>query len=174
MMDVTLVLIILLAGTLATYFSGDKLAPKVALFTSLAALAGTITLLNLFNSGADINVTTLWISRPQVYFALEADGLSMAMLLLTTALMPLIVYSSFGTVFRNARKFYALVMFMAFAMAGTFLASDGFLYYIFWELALIPIYFIAMLWGNDDAEARKKAVIKFFIYTFGGSLFMLV
>ncbi len=174
MMDVTLVLIILLAGTLATYFSGDKLAPKIALFFSLAALAGSIVLLNMFNSGADINVSTLWISRPQVYFALEADGLSMAMLLLTTALMPLIIFSSFGNVFRNARKFYALVMFMAFAMAGTFLASDGFLYYIFWELALIPIYFIAMLWGNDDAEARKKAVIKFFIYTFGGSLFMLV
>jgi NADH-quinone oxidoreductase subunit M len=63
---------------------------------------------------------------------------------------------------------------MAFAMAGTFLAADGLLYYIFWELALIPIYFIALLWGNDDIEARKKAVLKFFIYTLGGSLFMLV
>ena len=173
-MDVTLILIILLAGAFATYFSGDKLAPKVALIFSLAALAGSIVLLNSFNAGADISFSTLWISRPQVYFALHADGLSLAMLLLTTALMPLILLSSFGNVFRNARKFYALVLFMAFAMAGTFLAGDGFLYYIFWELALIPIYFIALLWGNDDAEERKKAVVKFFIYTFGGSLFMLV
>ncbi|HEX8563765.1 MAG TPA: NADH-quinone oxidoreductase subunit M [Flavobacterium sp.] len=173
-MDVTIILIILLAGALATYFSGDKLAPKVALFFSLAAFAGSIVLLNSYNSGADINFSMLWISRPQVYFALQADGLSLAMLLLTTSLVPLIVYSSFGNIFRNARKFYALVLFMAFAMAGTFLASDGFLYYIFWELALVPIYFIALLWGNDDAEARKKAVVKFFIYTFGGSLFMLV
>ncbi len=173
-MDVTLILIILLAGAFATYFSGDKLAPKVALIFSLAALAGSIVLLNSFNAGADISFSTLWISRPQVYFALHADGLSLAMLLLTTALMPLILLSSFGNVFRNARKFYALVLSMAFAMAGTFLAGDGFLYYIFWELALIPIYFIALLWGNDDAEERKKAVVKFFIYTFGGSLFMLV
>jgi NADH-quinone oxidoreductase subunit M len=59
-------------------------------------------------------------------------------------------------------------------MAGTFLASDGFLYYIFWEIALIPIYFIALNWGNGDLEERKKAILKFFIYTFAGSLFMLL
>ena len=58
-------------------------------------------------------------------------------------------------------------------MAGTFLAADGLLYYIFWELSLIPIYFIALIWGNGDLEERKKAVVKFFIYTLGGSLFML-
>jgi NADH-quinone oxidoreductase subunit M len=63
---------------------------------------------------------------------------------------------------------------MAFAMAGTFLASDGLLYYIFWELSLIPIYFIALIWGNGDVEERKKAVVKFFIYTLAGSLFMLI
>lgn len=173
-MNVTLILIILLAGALATYFSSDRLAPKVALITSIIAFAASIVLLNSYNSGLDINFSKLWIARPQVYFALQADGLSLAMLLLTTSLIPIIIYSSFGTVFAQARKFYGLVMFMAFAMAGTFLASDGLLYYIFWELALIPIYFIALIWGNDDAKARKKAVIKFFIYTFGGSLFMLV
>jgi NADH-quinone oxidoreductase subunit M len=59
-------------------------------------------------------------------------------------------------------------------MTGTFLAADGLLYYIFWELALIPIYFIALIWGNGDAEERKKAVVKFFIYTLAGSLFMLI
>jgi NADH-quinone oxidoreductase subunit M len=63
---------------------------------------------------------------------------------------------------------------MSFAMVGTFLASDGLLYYVFWELSLIPIYFIALIWGNGDAEERKKAVVKFFIYTLAGSLFMLV
>ena len=96
----------------------------------------------------------------------------MAMVLLTTALTPLIIFSSFGNSFANAKNFYALVLFMSFAMTGTFLAADGLLYYIFWELALIPIYFIALIWGNGDAEERKKAVVKFFIYTLGGSLFM--
>ena len=172
-MDVTLILIILLAGTFATFFAGDRLASKVALLFSLAAFAGSLFLLNQYNSGISVSFVKMWIARPQVYFALQADGLSLAMLLLTTALIPLIIYSSFGTEFRNARKLYALLMFMAFAMAGTFLAADGFLYYIFWELALIPIYFIALLWGNGDAEERKKAVVKFFIYTLAGSLFML-
>jgi len=96
------------------------------------------------------------------------------MLLLTTALTPIIIFSSFGNDHKNAKSFYALILFMAFAMSGTFLAADGFLYYIFWELSLIPIYFIALIWGNGDAEDRKKAVVKFFIYTLAGSLFMLV
>jgi len=89
-------------------------------------------------------------------------------------LTPIIIYSSFGNTYRNSKSFYALILFMTFAMSGTFLASDGLLYYIFWELSLIPIYFIALIWGNGDAEELKKAVIKFFIYTLAGSLFMLV
>lgn len=96
------------------------------------------------------------------------------MVLLTTALTTIIIFSSFGNEYKNSKAFYALILFMSFAMTGTFLASDGLLYYIFWELALIPIYFIALIWGNGDAEERKKAVVKFFIYTLAGSLFMLV
>src|SRR5690606_41560367 len=70
-------------------------------------------------------------------------------------------------------RLYALVLFMAFAMAGTFLAQDGLVYYIFWELALFPILFIGLLWGSDDWKVRKRVMITFFIYTFAGSLFML-
>ncbi len=172
-MDVTSILIILLFGTLATYFSGDKWAGKVALFFGLASLAATIMVLNQYLAGIDVNFMSIWIKNPQVYFALQADGLAIAMLLLTTALVPVIVFSSFGNTFESAKSIYALIMFMAFAMAGTFLAADGLLYYMFWELALVPIYFIALMWGNGNAEKRKKAVIKFFIYTFAGSLFML-
>ena len=172
-MDVTSILIILLFGTFATYLSGDKWAGKVALFFGLASLAATIVVLNQYLSGVDMNCSMLWIKNPQVYFALQADGLAISMLLLTTALIPIIIFSSFGNDFKNAKSIYALILFMAFAMSGTFLASDGLLYYIFWELALVPIYFIALLWGNGDAEDRKKAVVKFFIYTFAGSLFML-
>lgn len=172
-MDVTYILIILLLGAFATYFSGDKWAPKVALLFSLAAFAGTISLLCQYNSGQDVSFARLWITNPQIYFALQGDGLSLAMLVLTTALIPLIIFSSFGNDFKNAKSIYALILFMAFAMSGTFLASDGLLYYIFWELSLVPIYFIALIWGNGDAEERKKAVVKFFIYTFAGSLFML-
>jgi len=173
-MDVTTLLIILLVGTLATYFSGDKWAPKVALLVGLTAFAGAICLLSQYNLGNEINYTKLWITNPKIHLAFQADGLSLAILLLTTALTPIIIYSSFGNTYKNAKTFYSLILFMSFAMSGTFLASDGLLYYIFWELALIPIYFIALLWGNGDAEERKKAVVKFFIYTLAGSLFMLV
>jgi NADH-quinone oxidoreductase subunit M len=173
-MDVTTLLILLLIGAVATLVSGDKLASKVALLFSLVTFGLSINLLLRFNQGTDIGFVSNWIANPKVALALKADGLSMAMVLLTTALTPLIILSSFGNSFNNSKNFYALVLFMAFAMVGTFLAADGLLYYIFWELALIPIYFIALIWGNGDVEERKKAVVKFFIYTLAGSLFMLV
>ena len=173
-MDVTTILILLLVGSIATYLSGDKLASKVALLFSLATLGVSIYLLSILKNDGDINVLKDWIEIPKVYLAFQGDGLSMAMVLLTTALTPIIIFSSFGNKFSNSKSFYALVLFMSFSMVGTFLAADGLLYYIFWELALIPIYFIALIWGNGDAEERKKAVVKFFIYTLGGSLFMLI
>jgi len=172
-MNVSTILIILLIGAFATYFSGDKLASKVALLFSLAALGCSIVLLNNYNAGENISVINSWITQPKISFALNADGLGLAMVLLTAALTPIIIFSSFGNEYSNAKGFYALILFMAFAMTGTFLASDGLLYYIFWELALIPIYFIALIWGNGDVEERRKAVVKFFIYTLAGSLFML-
>ena len=173
-MNVSLILIILLVGAFATFLAGDKLASKVALFFGLAAAGASIVLLNHYNLGENISFINQWITQPNISFALKADGLSMAMLLLTTVLTPIIIFSSFGNDYKNSKSFYALILFMSFAMAGTFLASDGLLYYIFWELSLIPIYFIALIWGNGDAEERKKAVVKFFIYTLAGSLFMLV
>lgn len=173
-MNVSLILIILLVGAFVTYFAGDKLASKVALFFSLAALVCSVVLLNHFSAGENISVINAWQTKPKISFALNADGLGLAMLLLTAALTPIIIFSSFGNEYKNAKAFYALILFMAFAMTGTFLAADGLLYYIFWELALIPIYFIALIWGNGDAEERRKAVVKFFIYTLAGSLFMLV
>ena len=173
-MNVSLILIILLVGAFATFLAGDKLASKVALFFGLASLGCSIVLLNHYNLGENISFIKQWITKPNISFALKADGLSLAMLLLTTALTPIIIFSSFGNEYKNSKSFYALILFMSFAMAGTFLASDGLLYYIFWELSLIPIYFIALIWGNGDTEERKKAVVKFFIFTLAGSLFMLV
>lgn len=173
-MNVSLLLVILLAGALITYFSSEKIARQVALFVSLVAFVATGVLLSQFQSGASVDVMAQWISNPNISFYLKADGLSLALALLTSAVTPLVIFSSFGNSFENKRTLYALILFMAFAMTGTFLAADGFLYYIFWELSLIPIYFIGLLWGNGDAELRKRTMVRFFIYTFAGSLFMLV
>jgi NADH-quinone oxidoreductase subunit M len=172
-MDVIYLLILLLVGALATYLSGDKLASKVALLFGLGAFGFSVYLLNLFQAGQDLDFVAAWITKPNIAFALKTDGLALAMVLLTTALTPIIIFSGFGNDFKNAKAIYSLILFMSFAMVGTFLAADGLLYYIFWELSLIPIYFIALLWGNGDAEEGKKAVVKFFIYTLAGSLFML-
>jgi len=173
-MDISSVLLLLLVGSIVTFLVGNQWASKVALLFSAIALGVSCYLLNAFQLGQNIDFVAPWIAKPNVSIALLADGLSMAMVLLTTGLIPLIILSGFGTSFENAKSIYALLLFMAFAMVGTFLAVDGLLYYIFWELSLIPIYFIALLWGNGDAEDRKKAVVKFFIYTLAGSLFMLV
>ncbi|MFK7032352.1 complex I subunit 4 family protein [Flavobacterium oreochromis] len=172
-MNISFLLVLLLFGAVATYLSGNKWAKMVALGFSLAATVFSFYTLNLHNTGTNPSFIQQWINYPNVYIALKVDGLSMAMVLLSTILTSLIVYSSFGNTFENSKVFYALVVFMNFAMVGTFLSVDGLVYYIFWELALIPIYFIALLWGNGDAEERKRAILKFFIFTLAGSLFML-
>ena len=173
-MDISIVLIVLLVGALVTYLSGNKYASKIALISSIAAFGVTVLALNAHLEGDNLDVNLPWITQLNINFALHVDGLSLVMLLLTTGLLPLIILSGFITKFENSKSIYALMLFMGFAMAGTFLASDGFLYYILWEIALIPIYFIALNWGNGDLEERKKAILKFFIYTFAGSLFMLL
>jgi len=173
-MDISSVLLLLLVGSVVTFLVGNQWASKVALLFSALALGVSCYLLNAYQLGQHIDFVAPWIANPNVSIALLADGLSLAMVLLTTSLIPLIILSGFGSHFENAKSIYALLLFMAFAMVGTFLAVDGLLYYIFWELSLIPIYFIALLWGNGDADERKKAVVKFFIYTLAGSLFMLV
>ncbi|OWP84490.1 NADH-quinone oxidoreductase subunit M [Flavobacterium davisii] len=172
-MNVSFLLVLLLFGSVATYLSGNKFAKSVALIVSLAATVFSFYTLNVFQSASDPSFIHQWIEYPNIYVALKVDGLSLAMILLSTILTTIIIYTSFGNSFGNSKVFYSLIVFMNFAMVGTFLSVDGLLYYIFWELALLPIYFIALLWGNGDLEERKRAIMKFFVFTLAGSLFML-
>lgn len=171
-MDITIILIILLIGSIATYFSGNKLASKVAVFFSLVAAVFSV-LLYVNHGAAGTNFSMQWITNPNISISLKADGLAIAMLLLTTVLLPLIILASRIRTFENEKLLYSLVMFMAFAMGGAFLSSDALLYYVFWEMSLLPIYFIIILWGNGEIAKRRKAAMTFFLYTFIGSLFML-
>lgn len=133
-MDISIVLIVLLVGAIVTYLSGNKFAPKITLVSSIAAFGVTLLCLNAYHAGENLDVNTSWITQLNINFALHVDGLSLVMLLLTTGLLPLIILSGFITKFENSRSIYALMLFMGFAMAGTFLASDGILYYIFGKL----------------------------------------
>lgn len=173
-MNIVAVLAATLVGSIFTLLSGNKFAKKSALFFSIFVLLSSICILAQYMLGKEMGVSIPWIANPKVSFAFKIDGLSLAMVLLTTVLVPIIILTSWNSEIRNPRALYALILFMETAMLGSFTSSDGLLYYIFWELALIPIYFIILLWGNGEFEKRKKAVILFFIYTFAGSLFMLV
>lgn len=171
-MNIAIILIILLVGAIFTYCSGNKRASNVAVLFSIAAALFSIAFL-CQEGGVGANYSIPWISKPAISFSLKADGLSMIMVLLTVLLLPIILLSSSSHSFKNRRLLYSLILFMAFAMVGAFLSSDALLYYVFWEMSLIPIFFIAILWGNGEMAKRRKAAMTFFLYTFAGSLFML-
>ncbi len=170
-------LFIPLLFSLLTYLSGERYSKLVALAGSIAAFLLCLSLKQPFMNGALSPIVYVhnWISNPAIKFSLSLDGLSFMLVALTTFLVPLIIFTTFNKAVENARAFYTLILLMEFGLLGVFLANDGFLFYIFWELALIPIFFIALLWGeNKDKEFRNRAIFKFFVYTLAGSLFMLI
>ena len=112
-----------------------------------------------------------WIPSWGISYRVGLDGISLVMVLLTTALMPLSVLASWRNITQRERGFYALMLTLLTGMVGVFLALDLFVFYIFFEVMLIPMYFIIGIWGGAN---RLYAAIKFFIYTMAGSLLMLV
>jgi NADH-quinone oxidoreductase subunit M len=115
--------------------------------------------------------STPWIPAWGISYRVGLDGISLVMVLLTTALMPLSVLGSWRYITQRERGFYALMLTLLTGMVGVFLALDLFVFYIFFEVMLIPMYFIIGIWGGAN---RLYAAIKFFIYTMAGSLLMLV
>jgi NADH-quinone oxidoreductase subunit M len=114
---------------------------------------------------------TPWIPAWGISYRVGLDGISLVMVLLTTALVPLSVLGSWRYITQKERGFYALMLTLLTGMVGVFLALDLFVFYIFFEVMLIPMYFIIGIWGGAN---RLYAAIKFFIYTMAGSLLMLV
>ncbi len=112
-----------------------------------------------------------WIGAFGVGYRVGIDGLSVMMVLLSVITMPLVVWSSWRSVDTKQRGFYALLLALKTGMLGVFVATDLFLFYVFWELLLIPMYFLIGSWGSAN---RLYAATKFVIYTFVGSLLMLV
>lgn len=167
-----LLLFIPLAAALLVYAAGNKLSSTLALGLAVVELAVSGWALSTYlTQGKEaFFVFQPWIDVPKISFHLGMDGLSLLLVLLTNFLIPIIILSSFNRTIANTRSFYSLILLMQFALVGVFTAMDGLLYYIFWELALIPIYFIALLWGGPN---RVAITLKFFIYTLAGSLFML-
>ncbi|MBK7212263.1 MAG: NADH-quinone oxidoreductase subunit M [Bacteroidales bacterium] len=170
-MILIVILIVTFLGAVLSLVSPQPGRAKwIALATSILSFLLSVFIAatpSLYNSGFKY----ILLGEMGITFSFGLDGISLLLLLLTTFLSPLIVLSAFRKTYRRPHVFYALILLMELALLGVFTARDGLMFYISWELALIPIYFICGLWGSTD---KIKITFKFFVYTLLGSLFMLV
>jgi len=162
----------LLAGLIVLVLPA-RLAKYVALAASLVEFVISVPLWWTFvpNGGMQFLFDRAWIPAWGIHFTVGLDGISLFLVLLTTFLMPLSILGSWTYITKREAGFYALLLVLTTGMIGVFVALDLFLFYVMWEVMLIPMYFIIGVWGGDN---RLYAAIKFFIYTFLGSLLMLV
>lgn len=147
-----------------------------ALLTSTATFGISLLMLGQFdpaNPDLQLVIRKSWIQIADltIEFHLGLDGLSLLLVLLTTFLTPLSILSSWSAVQERLKEFMAFFLLLEVGMVGVFLAQDLFLFYIFWEFTLIPMYFLIGIWGGPR---RMYAAIKFFLYTMAGSILMLL
>jgi NADH-quinone oxidoreductase subunit M len=162
-----ILLIPFISGLTVAFFKGTQAARTFAVASAILNLIVSIFL--VANPGSE-GYSTEWIGFMGISFNLAADGISLVMILLTNLLFPFVVLAGFGRSQRNVPMLNSLILMTQAALNGVFMAQNAFLFYVFWELALIPVYFILLVWGGDD---RKSITLRFFIYTLAGSLFLL-
>ena len=163
-----------LAGVVPILLGYERTAKWMALVvTSLEFLisVGLWWVFDPSDGGMQLLSSAPWIPRWGISYRLGIDGISLFMVLLTTAMMPLSVLASWRQITQKERAFYALMLTLLTGLVGVFIALDLFVFYVFFEIMLIPMYFIIGIWGGAN---RLYAAIKFFIYTMAGSLLMLV
>jgi NADH-quinone oxidoreductase subunit M len=170
MVPVLLIGIPLLAGLIG-FSLKDASAKKWALFASVLTLVVSITGLCLPADSRELSFSTPWMGSLGSRFAIGLDGAGQVLSVLTAIAFPVILISTWNENYKKANNFFSLMLLSQAGLLGVFLASDALLFYFFWELALIPVYFLASQWGG---ERRIAATFKFFIYTFLGSLMMLI
>jgi NADH-quinone oxidoreductase subunit M len=113
---------------------------------------------------------TQWIEYPNIRYHVGIDGVSLWLIILSTLLTPIAVLVSWKYIDRRQKMFYAFLLLLEFGLVGVFAALDMFLFYVFWEVSLVPMYFLIGIWGH---ERRIYAAVKFFLYTMAGSVLML-
>jgi len=168
MITLLLILTPLVAGLIAFLLKQSNSAKTFALLASIATLA--IALVAVFTPG-EIGYDAAWLNNLGSRITLKADGMAKMLSLLTAVSFPLIFTAVYNNEYKNAASFYGLMLLSQAGLMGVFLASDALLFYFFWELALIPVYFLCSIWGG---EKRIAVTFKFFVYTFVGSLLMLI
>jgi NADH-quinone oxidoreductase subunit M len=152
----------------------DDLIRLLAVATSAVTLVISIIVLFAFNPddpGLQLVQKATWIPSLGVSYYVAIDGLSILFVMLTTFISLLAIIASWSAITSQIKAYYVFMLLLEMAMLGVFLAQDMFLFYIFWEFTLVPMYFLIGIWGG---ERRIYASIKFFLYTMAGSLLMLL
>ena len=152
---------------LLLFIKNDKSANTIAIVSTLGTLVAAIVVAG--NGAVDFNAP--WIPVLNAQFLLHADGLAKILVLLTAISFPAIIIATSQNQPKQKNIFLSLLLFTQCGLMGVFLSGDALLFYFFWELALIPVYFLSSIWGG---EKRIAVTFKFFIYTFLGSLMMLI
>ena len=150
-----------------------RLIRVIALATALVSFGLSLTLLGFNTDGAEFQFREdlAWISAFGMRYTLGVDGISAPLVLLTTLLSCVAIYYSWGPIQLRVKEYYAAMLLLMVGMLGVFVALDLFLFYVFWEISLFPMYLIIGIWGGPR---RVYATVKFVLYTLAGSLLMLV
>ncbi|HWQ56572.1 MAG TPA: NADH-quinone oxidoreductase subunit M [Bryobacteraceae bacterium] len=171
-----LVIALPLAGFFAV-LATPRRNPAAARFTAMlfAALVFLASLglaigFRAAQAGEQFSTSVLWIASPVIRYHVAIDGISLWLVLLTTLLSPLSMLISWRHIEDRVKEFYAFLLLLEFGLVGVFAAQDLFLFYVFWEVSLVPMYFLIGIWGH---ERRIYAAVKFFLYTMAGSVLML-
>ena len=145
----------------------------IGLATTIVTFGASLVVLALFDGGHNdfqLVFDAAWIPGLGTHFKLGVDGISIWLVMLTTFLMPIVMLSTHGAINHRVRDFISVMLILETAMLGAFLALDLFLFYVFWEVMLVPMYLLIGIWGG---KRRVYASIKFVIYTVVGSMLML-
>jgi NADH-quinone oxidoreductase subunit M len=166
-----------LAGSLAVLLLGrddHEWVRRLALATSIAEFVISLFLLRGFDMGSGVYQLEefhRWISSPPIHYHLGIDGISLFLVLLSTFLTPFAVLCSWKSINVRVKEFFIMLLVLETGMIGVFVALDLFLFFLFWEVMLLPMYFLIGIWGHDR---KIYAALKFILYTMAGSILMLV
>ncbi len=165
----------LVAAVLLAFINraNESLIRYFAFFSSLAGFIVSLPLFFRFQDSAQMQFVEYhsWIPTIGVGYHVGIDGISLFMVLLTTFLTPIVVLSSWNSVARNIKGYMISMLVLESGILGVFVSLDLFMFYVFWEVMLVPMCFIIGIWGGEN---RIYAAVKFFVYTVVGSLLMLV
>jgi NADH-quinone oxidoreductase subunit M len=169
MIPVLLIVVPILTGLITFFIKEERSAKAFALLSSVATLA--IALIGASSHGKILSYDAPWLQMLNSRFTLSLDGMGKMLTLLTAISFPIIFASTYNNKYKNPNAFYGFMLLSQAGLMGVFCSFDLLLFYFFWELALIPAYFLCSKWGG---ERRIPVTFKFFVYTFAGSLLMLV